>query len=44
MAKMVVPVVILMILVAIVVPIMHQRRQKMKQDLQKVKSRSSQNF
>ena len=44
MAKMAVPVVILMILVAIVVPIMHQRRQKMKQDLQKVKSRSSYNL
>ena len=38
MAKMAVPVVILMLLVAIVAPIMHQRRQKMKQDLQKVKS------
>jgi hypothetical protein len=37
MAKMAVPVVILMLLVAIVVPIMHQRRQKMKQDLHKVK-------
>ncbi|CAG5087749.1 Oidioi.mRNA.OKI2018_I69.PAR.g11624.t1.cds [Oikopleura dioica] len=36
MAKMAVPVVVLMILVAIVVPIMHQRRQKMKQDLQKI--------
>lgn len=36
MAKMAVPVVILMLLVAIVVPIMHQRRQKMKQDLHKI--------
>ena len=41
MAKMAVPVVVLMILVAIVVPIMHQRRQKMKQDLQKVNITSS---